>query len=89
MIVEEINAHGTLAKGLKEQDKILKVKNKSKININATSFLVDSQTDKIYANDDVSIKGPSTSIFSKNAVYNQVNKSISLFKDVNINTKVW
>lgn len=62
-------------------------KDKSEVNIKANTFLVDSKADKIYANDKVSIKSGSASIFSKNAVYDQKNKVINLTGGVNLSTK--
>ena len=62
-------------------------RDKSEINIKADSFLVDSQIDKIHANDNVTIKRKSTILTSLNAIYDQKDKNINLLENVHLATR--
>jgi len=62
-------------------------KDRSRINITATSFLVDSKIDMVYAYDNVGIKSKSASIYSINAIYDQKDKKIALIEGVILSSK--
>ncbi|MFC1767148.1 LptA/OstA family protein [Candidatus Margulisiibacteriota bacterium] len=66
---------------------VISEKDRSKLNAKAESFLVDSNTDNIYAYNDVTIKSRSATLRSLNAVYDQKDKKISMLKGVHLDTR--